>query len=255
MEWSRDTTRFIKNSLSPALVMKVQIDQEQETATAVVPERQLSLAIGKEGQNARLAAKLTGLKIDIISDVEADAIEAERARVTAQRARPAPTQEEEPSAEKTPDPIMEETIVEETVVEEAAEPVEATSPEPQPVAEEPPPPPELEHQPPAAVPVSELEADEPPVTQEIEYGQPEIPDEVFDAQEEPAPVSETEEATPLHDLPDDIWTVTQASTGDSGVIRFAEDIEELALRGTRSSAGKRRRGGGNNRRRGPARRR
>lgn len=255
VEWSRDTTRFIKNSLSPALVMKVQIDQEQGTATTVVPERQLSLAIGKEGQNARLAAKLTGLKIDIISDVEADAIEAERVRVTAQRARPAPTQEEEPSAEKTPDPIMEETIVEETVVEEAAEPVEATSPEPQPVAEEPPPPPELEHQPPVAVPVSELEADEPPVTQEIEYGQPEIPDEVFDAQEEPAPVSETEEATPLHDLPDDIWTVTQASTGDSGVIRFAEDIEELALRGTRSSAGKRRRGGGNNRRRGPARRR
>ncbi len=255
VEWSRDTTRFIKNSLSPALVMKVQIDQEQETAVAVVPERQLSLAIGKEGQNARLAAKLTGLKIDIISDVEADAIEAERARVAAQQARPAPPQKEAPSADKPPDPIVEETIAEETVVEDVPEPVAATSPEPQPVAEEPPPSPELEHQPPAAVPVSEIEADEPPVTQEIEYDQTEIPDEIFEAQEEPAPVSETEEATPLHDLPDDIWTVTQAGTGDSGVIRFAEDIEELALRGTRSSAGKRRRGGGNNRRRGPARRR
>ena len=78
VEWSRDPTRFIKNSLSPALVMKVQVDQEEETAMAVVPERQLSLAIGKEGQNARLAAKLTGLKIDIISDVEATEREAEQ---------------------------------------------------------------------------------------------------------------------------------------------------------------------------------
>ena len=260
VEWSRDTTRFIKNSLSPALVMKVQIDQGQESATAVVPERQLSLAIGKEGQNARLAAKLTGLKIDIISDVEADAIEAERAKVAAKRARPAPPKEEEPSADKTPAPIVEETVVEEavleeTVAEEAADLVAATSSEPQLAAEEPPPTPELEHQPTDAVPVSELEAEEPPVTEEIEYVQTDIPDEVFESQEEPAPASEAEEATPLHDLPDDIWTVTQTGTGDSGVIRFAEDIEELAVRGPRSSAGKRRRGGGNNRRRGPARRR
>ena len=86
VEWSRDPTRFIKNSLSPALVMKVKVDQEEGTATAVVPERQLSLAIGKEGQNARLAAKLTGLKIDIISDVEAAAIEAEQAKLVAQKA-------------------------------------------------------------------------------------------------------------------------------------------------------------------------
>ena len=115
VEWSRDPTRFIKNSLSPALVMKVQVEQEEGAATAVVPERQLSLAIGKEGQNARLAAKLTGLKIDIISDVEATAIEAEQAKLAAQKAaeeaaRPAPkpapvVQEEAPAAVGEPIPV------------------------------------------------------------------------------------------------------------------------------------------------------
>lgn len=259
VEWSRDTTRFIKNSLSPALVMKVQIDQEQETAVAVVPERQLSLAIGKEGQNARLAAKLTGLKIDIISDVEADAIEAERARIAAQQAPPPPPppQKEEPSTvdTQTPDPI-----VEEIVAEEAVEPVEAAPPEPQLVDEEPASTVDLEQQPPAIVPMSEPEDEEPPVTpeQEVEYDAVEIPDEVFRVQEEPAPVSEVDEATPLHDLPDDIWTITQTSTSDGGVIRFAEDIEELTTRGPRSGSGtgkRRRGGGGNNRRRGPAKRR
>ena len=254
VEWSRDTTRFIKNSLSPALVMKVQIDQERETAVAVVPERQLSLAIGKEGQNARLAAKLTGLKIDIISDVEADAIEAERARIAAQQAPPPPPpppQEEKPSAvdTQTPDPI----------VEEAVEPVPVVSPEPQLADEEPAPSVELEQQPPSIVPISEPDAADAPATpeQEVEYDAVEIPDEVFRVQEEPAPVSEVDEATPLHDLPDDIWTITQASTSDSGTIRFAEDIEELTIRGARSGSGpsKRRRGGGNNRRRGPAKRR
>ena len=63
--WSDDPAVLIENALSPAKVISVTADEEDKTARGIVPENQLSLAIGKEGQNARLAAKLTGYKIDI----------------------------------------------------------------------------------------------------------------------------------------------------------------------------------------------
>ena len=66
--WDEDPGRFVAESLSPAEVLSVRIDDEHKIANVIVPERQLSLAIGKEGQNARLAAKLTGWRIDIRSD-------------------------------------------------------------------------------------------------------------------------------------------------------------------------------------------
>ena len=65
VNWSDMPEIFIENALSPAMVMDVSIDEFEKTARVIVPENQLSLAIGKEGQNARLAAKLTGYKIDI----------------------------------------------------------------------------------------------------------------------------------------------------------------------------------------------
>lgn len=65
--WSADEKEFIANALSPAKVEHVWLDRETKTATVVVPDSQLSLAIGKEGQNARLAAKLTNWRIDIKS--------------------------------------------------------------------------------------------------------------------------------------------------------------------------------------------
>lgn len=68
IKWSDDTNEFIANSLSPAKVVSVSTDEEQKSATVVVREYQLSLAIGKEGQNARLAAKITGWRIDIKSE-------------------------------------------------------------------------------------------------------------------------------------------------------------------------------------------
>jgi N utilization substance protein A len=58
----------VAEALSPAEVLSVRVDEEHKIANVIVPERQLSLAIGKEGQNARLAAKLTGWRIDIRSD-------------------------------------------------------------------------------------------------------------------------------------------------------------------------------------------
>jgi len=66
--WDEDPGRFVAEALSPAEVINVRIDDEHKIANVVVPERQLSLAIGKEGQNARLAAKLTSWRIDIRSD-------------------------------------------------------------------------------------------------------------------------------------------------------------------------------------------
>jgi N utilization substance protein A len=73
VQWSPDVATFIANGLSPAKVLNVilQDDNDGRTAAVVVPDKQLSLAIGKEGQNARLAAKLTGWRIDIKSATEA----------------------------------------------------------------------------------------------------------------------------------------------------------------------------------------
>jgi transcription termination/antitermination protein NusA len=67
--WNDDPAVFVANALSPAQVLSVDIDEERRIASVTVPERMLSLAIGREGQNARLAARLTGWRIDIRSDV------------------------------------------------------------------------------------------------------------------------------------------------------------------------------------------
>ncbi len=68
VKWSSDPIKYIANSLSPAKVISVEVNIDEKMAQVVVPDYQLSLAIGKEGQNARLAAKLTGWKIDIKSE-------------------------------------------------------------------------------------------------------------------------------------------------------------------------------------------
>lgn len=70
IKWSPDTIEFIANALSPARVVMVQLLENERIAKVIVPDNQLSLAIGKEGQNARLAAKLTGWKIDIKSQTQ-----------------------------------------------------------------------------------------------------------------------------------------------------------------------------------------
>ncbi len=72
VEWSEDPGEFISNALSPAKVLDIEINEEQKEATVTVPNDQLSLAIGKGGQNVRLAAKLTGWKIDVKSPESED---------------------------------------------------------------------------------------------------------------------------------------------------------------------------------------
>ncbi|MBW6464405.1 MAG: transcription termination factor NusA [Firmicutes bacterium] len=70
VKWSEESEEYIANALSPAKVASVFLNSENKMATVVVPDSQLSLAIGKEGQNARLAAKITGWKIDISSETQ-----------------------------------------------------------------------------------------------------------------------------------------------------------------------------------------
>ncbi len=74
IEWDSDIAVYIAKALSPAKVLMVYINEEEKAARVIVPDSQLSLAIGKEGQNARLAAKLTGWKIDIKSSSQATMI-------------------------------------------------------------------------------------------------------------------------------------------------------------------------------------
>ena len=85
--WNDDPSAFVANALSPAQVLSVDIDLEHRIANVTVPERMLSLAIGREGQNARLAARLTGWRIDIRSDVSV--AEAKAAAVKEGAASPA----------------------------------------------------------------------------------------------------------------------------------------------------------------------
>ncbi len=73
VQWSPDSATFIANALSPAHIVTVELNKADQAATVIVPDKQLSLAIGKEGQNARLAAKLTGYRIDIKSATMAEA--------------------------------------------------------------------------------------------------------------------------------------------------------------------------------------
>jgi N utilization substance protein A len=77
--WNPEPARFVAKALSPARVREVYLDDEAREATVVTPDDQLALAIGKEGMNARLAARLTGWKIDIQSDTEFAQAEADAA--------------------------------------------------------------------------------------------------------------------------------------------------------------------------------
>ena len=266
IEWHNDAGVLIANALSPAQVLRVEIDAENETATAVVPDRQLSLAIGKEGQNARLAAKLTGWKVDIRSNVEADTMprpQVSAAPAAAEAPEPAvapeditlPAQVEEaldaavrqavtpePVVEETPQPVEEpEPVVAEAEVEAVAEVVEAAEPV---VAEEAE---ELVEAPVAEVeePAEAVLATEPEQAVEPEPEPEEVEEEAAEEEEpepEPAPVtvyefdpfaqpatSVPDRSTSLRDLPDDVWSVRRrrSSEPEPGRIRFAEDIAGL----------------------------
>ena len=254
VEWNRDPAVFITNALSPAQVMKVDLDEHGQYAIAVVPERQLSLAIGKEGQNARLAARLTGWKVDIKSNVEyeAEAPEREeRAKVRASAEKAAVVAEAEEVVAEALEAVAEaaESEAETEVASPAAEPVEAELEVVEPEAET------VEEA--AEEPAVELEEVTAPETEVIEAVEEEVEEEVAEEEEkvlepvleaapEPA-VAVAERSASLREVSEDVWAVRRArrSTEDSddpGRIRFAEDI--AGLRGGVTAARRGRRGNG-----------
>jgi N utilization substance protein A len=95
--WSADPATFVANALQPAKVREARVDPETQTALVIVPDYQLSLAIGREGQNARLAARLTGWRIDIKSETQF-ADEQRGGPRPAQQAAPAAAVESSPSS-------------------------------------------------------------------------------------------------------------------------------------------------------------
>ncbi|MHB1317287.1 MAG: transcription termination factor NusA [Anaerolineae bacterium] len=144
VEWAKDERVFIANALSPAKVVEVFLNSGEKSARVVVPDRALSLAIGKEGQNARLAARLTGWRIDILSEAEAaeerermaqemaEAEERTREREEARRAAAALLAEAESlleTSDQTESPAEEPELVAEAVAEEALPSADEPEPE------------------------------------------------------------------------------------------------------------------------------
>jgi len=196
IEWDEDPVKFISNSLSPAAADSVDLNEEEQSATVLVPDRQLSLAIGREGQNARLAAKLTNWRIDIQGATQPVEEEPEPEAVVAEEAAAdAPVATEDAGAVETP---VEEPAAEEEVGEAPAAEVEETEAE---SAEE---------------DDSNLEAELLALEEELA--------ELERAEQER---KDAEEAATLDVSSDDLWQV-DAPGGDSGddggAIRFAEDI-------------------------------
>ena len=233
LEWDRDITQFIANALNPARVVRVEVDPHTQTAMAVVQDRHLSLAIGKEGQNARLAAKLTGWSVDIKSFQEAEALAAERVRreaesraAAAQAARFDAEIERERAAERRAAAIAAGEIPPEP--EPAPAPAAAERTEAEIAAEEAALMAELERE--------QAEAERRRIQHEREQAELLAAMEAEEAErrrreEEEAARKEAEEAddaTSLRDLPEDVWAIPATpGQADAGGIRFAEDIAGL----------------------------
>ncbi len=131
VQWREDPAQFIAEALGPAKVKEVRIDEETKTAEVIVSEHQLSLAIGKEGQNARLAARLSGYKIDIRSDAPpAEPVEEPEAveePVEESEAVEAPEAVEVPEAAEEPQVAAEEGEPPTVAAAEAVESIEAAA--------------------------------------------------------------------------------------------------------------------------------
>ena len=251
VRWDKDPRVFIANALSPSEVVHVDTTGADESAIVVVPERQLSLAIGKEGQNARLAAKLVNFRLDIKSMSEWEEIKARRQTDVEEATRAAVLEKQAgaPASETT-------SVAEAESVEVVAEELEAVVAEAEQIVEE-------------AAQALALEA----AVDEADAPVLEVAGEVV-AEEEaiaPAAVQETAKLSPEEELAllaleeeeeeqddddedgeetaerEDVWKVPAVlpAVAGTGQIRFAEDIIGNARSAGRSGRkGKRGRGGG-----------
>ena len=202
VQWSPDIQTFLANALSPCPVSRVDLDGDQGLATVVVPDRQLSLAIGKDGQNARLCARLSGLKVNIKSVTE---VEDERVNV------------EPGSGDQAVAPVSEEIvqaieeIVPENIVADEAEELVA-------VAEE-------------TIDTIAVDSEVADGNQEVDTGVS-IEEQLAAAELEIDVTDETddEDTSETLEMTDVVWSAPQA-TPEPQPVRFAEDIL-----GTRANA-------------------
>ncbi len=218
VRWDKDPKVFMANALSPSEVVHVEINDQEGSALVVVPERQLSLAIGKEGQNARLAAKLTNYRLDILSMAEWETLRAERqATAESRQAAAAGSVVEAPDA-----PIAEGELVQAEealgIEEMTLEELEAAT---SPVASE------LEVV--SAAPVEALPPDE-PTEESVEIQDSGLsPEELAllaleELEEEVEPDEEDEDEEDAgQDIQAEVWNLPAVAAG-AGQIRFAEDI-------------------------------
>lgn len=215
IQWSKDDAVFLAHALSPAQPLRVELDAEEQTATVIVPDRSLSLAIGREGQNARLAAKLTGWKVDIKSSTEIE-IERMKRQIEGDVAeREAPETAAEPATPEAAEPVSAEAEpVAEPAAAEAPVAAEAPSEDAAIMAE-------LEAEAAAASvePAVEPEA-APALSAEETLALESLDIQALDEVEE---IIVEEEAVPEADAGDDVWK-TPEPVGGGTAIRFAEDI-------------------------------
>jgi N utilization substance protein A len=219
VRWNKDVGIFIAKALSPAEVAHVELGEGEKAATVVVPDRHLSLAIGRDGQNARLAARLTGWRLDIKGATEwEEFVQQRQAEEEARRIaeREAALEAELTGAEKTEEEVVEAVAEEAEVSVAAEEQVLAEEEVEVPVAEE--------TEVPVAAEVETVEVEEEPVpavSAEEELAALAVEDEEEEEEEEEEEWEE--EAEPIDTLSEELWKVP-AGVPDAGVIRFAEDI-------------------------------
>ena len=252
LEWSRDSNRYIQNALSPSEVLRVDVNKDNNTAVAIVPNRHLSLAIGKEGQNARLAAKLCGWAVDIKSDMDVDLTTYEK-----KEEQPSPEIPEAQEATLTDEELYElvsSSLVKSNSVSEQDSSVDV---EPQEVIAG-----GIETAVIEAEGISEILQTEAPNTEDKSEDALTPEEELLLLElEEEEKIQETqreETAADISELPEDIWSIHRSGAGSpqTGSIRFAEDIDELksGVVGRRERRGggrsqNKRRGQGNNKKR------
>jgi N utilization substance protein A len=224
IEWDEDPVKFISNSLSPAVVDRVDLNTEEESATVLVPDRQLSLAIGREGQNARLAAKLTNWRIDIQGTSEVAAAAAVPTTPAAATASEEPAETVDAVAAEVP-PAEVKTAEAEAPVETAAEvEVEVAADSSAESKTE-----DTEAESATEVASPEPEMEEEPSTSGIDAELLALEEELAELEREEQARKEVEAAQMLDVSSDDLWQVgseakKQTAGDSSGGIRFAEDI-------------------------------
>ena len=282
VSWDADPRAFIANSLSPSEPVQVELMQTEQTAVVVVPDRQLSLAIGKEGQNTRLAARLTGWRLDIkgmaeweeIREARLQAAAAAAARAAAEGAarakakaakQAAEAREVEPAVASVAADAVPETVAEATVAEAAAPAAPPETPETIPVTTDPATMPEtMDDEEEEVIPelaVSPLDEEtilealirEEDAQQQIQQTAAESLDisvgisvddlESFTLEDVPVADVEEDDDEEDDDAPFDVVEMP-VLTPDAGKIRFAEDIVEDIRGGGRRGGGRARRGGG-----------